>query len=47
MAGENSANLLLQCLMLVAALRYLLLIVKGAARQVGQLEQTGQGEVLP
>ena len=46
-AGEDGADLLLQRLMLVAGLRCLLLVVEGAARQAGQLEQAGQREVLP
>ena len=38
MEGENGANLLLQCQMLVSYLRDLLLIVNGAARQASELE---------
>jgi hypothetical protein len=47
MAGENSLNLFLDLLVLIRCLQYLLLIVKGTARQTSKFKQGGQRKVLP
>ena len=46
-AGIDAGNLLLQASVFIFGLGYLLLIVKGAARDAGQLQQPGQWIVLP
>lgn len=47
MVGEDALNLLLYLLLLIRCLQDLLLIVEGATRQTGKLEQARQRKVLP